>query len=145
MKKLMLLMLGSAILATSAVAKEPQTQTATKPEQTALSNEPNKKSDAVLANGTLGGISQLNNDVYIQAYNTSTGQTYYLTAPTMSSASISLPTGTYDISVSTSNVFADIYISDDDDSYNVDDVYYHTFSNITINNSYATVVAVYYP
>jgi len=134
-------MLGSAMLAISAIAKESQTQTA-------LSKAYDKKMDAaVLADGTLWGISDLSVDVYITAINTDTYETFYLSVPVnrVSTPSISLPTGTYDISVSTSNVFANIYISDDDDSYTVNNVYYHTFYNITINNSYATVVAVSYP
>ncbi|WP_090627638.1 hypothetical protein [Parapedobacter indicus] len=142
MKKLMLLMLGSAMLAISAVAKEKQTQTAVKPEQTELSNEPSKESDAVLADGTLWGISDLNKSVSIQAHNTSTNQTYYLSIPPNGSTSISLPTGTYDIFVDTFSEFVNFSISDDDDSESVNDVIYHTFYNITINFSYATVLAV---
>lgn len=141
-------MLGGAMVATSAVAKEPQTQTAAKPDETALNKAYDEKMDAAaLANGTLWGISNLSVGVYITAINTSTSQTYNLVVPANSTGapSVSLPTGTYDISVSTSSVFANIYISDDDDSYTVNNVYYHTFYNITISNIAATVVAVSYP
>lgn len=140
MKKLMLLVIGSALFATSAVAEGAKTQKTAEATQTELGTPDNHEMRAVLANGTLWGITNLSNGIGIQAYNTSTHQTYYLTVHANDAKSISLPFGTYDIFVNTNSVLGNIYLSDYDDSYSVTNVYSHTFYNITINSSSSTVI-----
>lgn len=136
-------MLGSAILATLAVAQEAQTKPAAKPEQTALSKEYSKKIDAVLVNATLWGSNTINGDAYVQAYNTSTGQTYYMTIYRNNSTSISLPAGNYNISVNTGSIYCNMYVSNLN-NYVAYNKYYWTFYNIDITSSPSTVVSVTY-
>ena len=126
-------MLGIAILAASAVAHVAPT----KPALTALSKAGNKKIVAFL-DATLWGLSQLNNDAYVQAYNTSTGQTYYMTIPSKNSTSITLPPGNYNISVSLGSSFANIYVG----SASAINKNYWTFYGVTLTSSPSTVVSV---
>lgn len=130
MKKLLLLLLGSAILATS--AQQAQIKPAAKPAQT----------DAFF-NATLWGSNSISGDAYVQAYNTSTGQTYYMTIYSNNSTSISLPPGTYNISVNTGSVFCNMYVSNLS-NYSAYNKYYHTFNGINVTTSPSTVVSVTY-
>jgi len=121
-------MLSSAILATSAVTQEAQTKPAI---------------EAVLTNATLWGSNTIHSDAYVQAYNTSTGQTYYMTIYSNNSTSISLPAGNYNISISTGSDFCNMYVSNLN-NYHVNNKYYYTFNNINITSSPSTVVSVTY-
>jgi hypothetical protein len=140
MKKIMLVMLGSAILATSAVSKETPTKPAAKSAQTSLSRVGNKKTVAVL-DATIWGVNQLNNNVYVQATNTSTSQAYYMTIPYKNSTSITLPPGNYDIYVSLGSSFGNIYVSNLN-NYSALNKNWWTFYGINITASPSTVVSV---
>ena len=135
MKKFLLFMLGSAFLATSAIANN----SLVKPEQPVKLSGITK----MFTTSNLYGINGLSSGtLYITATNQSTSQSYYLTVystyPSSNSDWVVVPNGTYDISVSTSQ-YATYYLSDDD---NVDggSGYYHMFNNITINYGYSTVI-----
>jgi hypothetical protein len=130
MKKLLLLLLGSAILATS--AQQAPTKSAAKPAQT----------NAVF-NATLWGSNSITGDAYVQAYNTSTGQTYYMTIYSNNSTSISVPPGNYNISVNTGSIFCNMYVSNLS-SYAAYNKYYYTFNGINVTTSPSTVVSVTY-
>ncbi len=129
MKQFMLFMLGSALLATAAIAQETPTKPAV------------KKIDAVVNNATIWGVNSINGDAYVQATNTASNQTYYMTIYKNNSTSITVPAGNYNIAISTGGLLSNMYVSGLT-SYSAYNTYYWTFNNINITTSPSTVVSV---
>ena len=139
MKKFMLFVLGSAILATSAIANDAKTQPASKPGEIVKAATIKKFFTNVNFYGSNGIASTLN----ISAYNTSTGISYPLTVysnfPSNNSDYISIPTGNYNITV-WMNETASIYINSVGSTYSS----YYTFYDVAVTTQFALVVDVQY-